>query len=83
MLISGAVGSETFAGYQFFRGKLKYSHKDDISILNYYQDYNKVLNEEKGEKVKVFKFKSKSRYRRHRGFRPQYSRILIEKISSK
>jgi len=43
----------------------------------------KVLNEEKGEKVKVFKFKSKSRYRRHRGFRPQYSRILIEKISSK
>ena len=43
----------------------------------------KVVNEEKGDKIKVFKFKSKSRYRRHRGFRPQYSRILIEKISSK
>ena len=43
----------------------------------------KVLNEEKGEKIKVFKYKSKSRYRKQRGFRPQYSRILIEKISSK
>ena len=43
----------------------------------------KAINEEKGDKIKVFKFKSKSRYRRHRGFRPQYSRILIEKISSK
>ncbi|MBU0998076.1 50S ribosomal protein L21 [Patescibacteria group bacterium] len=43
----------------------------------------KVINEEKGDKIKVFKFKSKSRYRRHRGFRAQYTRLLVEKISSK
>lgn len=42
----------------------------------------KVLAElEKGEKVEVYKFKSKSRYKRHTGFRPQFTRLLIEKIS--
>lgn len=41
----------------------------------------KVLEEIKGEKVDVVKYKSKSRYRRHMGFRPQYTKILIEKIS--
>jgi len=43
----------------------------------------KVINEEKGDKIKVFKYKSKSRYRKQRGFRAQYTRVLIEKISSK
>lgn len=41
----------------------------------------KVLGEEKGEKIDVYKYKSKSRYRRHTGFRPQYTRLLIQKIS--
>jgi large subunit ribosomal protein L21 len=42
----------------------------------------KVLkDEEKGQKVDVFKYKAKSRYRRHTGFRPVYSRLLVEKIS--
>ncbi len=36
---------------------------------------------EKGEKVEIIKYKSKSRYRRKMGFRPQATRILIEKIS--
>lgn len=41
----------------------------------------KVLKyEEKGEKIDIFKYKSKSRYRKHLGFRPKYTRILIEKI---
>lgn len=40
----------------------------------------KVLGEEKGEKVKTLKYKAKSRYRRRMGFRPQYTRLLIEKI---
>jgi len=43
----------------------------------------KVINEEKGDKIKVFKYKSKSRYRKRKGFRAQYTRILVEKISSK
>jgi large subunit ribosomal protein L21 len=36
----------------------------------------------KGKKIDVFKYKGKSRYRKHTGFRAQYSPIVIEKISS-
>ncbi len=42
----------------------------------------KVVSEiEKGEKIEVYKFKAKSRYKKHIGFRPQYTRLLVEKIS--
>lgn len=41
----------------------------------------KVVGEEKGEKILVTKYKAKSRYRRRMGFRPQYTRLLIQKIS--
>ena len=41
----------------------------------------KVLkDEEKGEKIHVRKYKSKSRYRKHTGFRAQYTRLLVQKI---
>ncbi|MEK7169161.1 MAG: 50S ribosomal protein L21 [Patescibacteria group bacterium] len=43
----------------------------------------KVLAEvEKGEKIDIFKYKAKSRERRHVGFRPQYTRLLVEKITN-
>ncbi len=43
----------------------------------------KVLKEiEKGEKIDIFKYKAKSRERRHVGFRPQYTRLLVEKITN-
>ncbi len=42
----------------------------------------KVITElEKGEKIDVFKFKAKSRYKKHIGFRAQFTRLLVEKIS--
>lgn len=41
----------------------------------------KVLGEEKGKKIDVYKYKAKSRYRKHTGFRPLYTRVKIEKIS--
>jgi len=42
----------------------------------------KILeDEEKGKKLYVQTFKAKSRYRRKIGFRPIYSRLLVEKIS--
>jgi large subunit ribosomal protein L21 len=41
----------------------------------------KVLTEvEKGEKIEVYHFKAKSRYKKHTGFRPQFTRVLVEKI---
>ncbi len=36
----------------------------------------------KGEKIRVAKFKAKSRYRKAVGFRPLYSRIKIESVGS-
>lgn len=42
----------------------------------------KVLDQVKGEKIRVAKFKSKVRYRRVSGFRAQLTRVQIEKIES-
>jgi len=41
----------------------------------------RILGEEKGKKIEVIKYKAKSRYRRKRGFRPFFTRLLVEKIS--
>jgi large subunit ribosomal protein L21 len=40
-----------------------------------------VLKNFKGEKLKVFKYKSKSRYRKTTGFRSQLTEIQITKIT--
>ena len=41
----------------------------------------KVLADEAGKKIDVVKYKAKSRYRKKIGFRPHYTRLLIEKIA--
>ncbi len=41
----------------------------------------KILEEVKGEKIHVYKFKAKSRYRKHTGFRSQLTKVLVEKLS--
>ncbi len=41
-----------------------------------------VLGEIKGEKLRVFKYKAKSRYRRRKGFRPVFTKVKISEISS-
>jgi large subunit ribosomal protein L21 len=40
----------------------------------------KVQGETKGEKIRVSKFKAKVRYRRTTGFRPIYTKIIIDSI---
>ncbi|MEK7060911.1 MAG: 50S ribosomal protein L21 [Patescibacteria group bacterium] len=40
----------------------------------------KIIENKKGEKIRVAKFKSKVRYRRVTGFRPQITLVRIEKI---
>jgi large subunit ribosomal protein L21 len=40
----------------------------------------KLLEQTKGDKIRVSKFKSKVRYRRVTGFRASLSKVLIEKI---
>lgn len=42
----------------------------------------KILDTFKGKKIRVVKFKSKSRYLKTYGARPQKTRILIEKIQT-
>ena len=39
-----------------------------------------VMGEEKGKKLHVFKYKSKSRYRRKLGFRPVFTRVKVKGI---
>jgi large subunit ribosomal protein L21 len=41
-----------------------------------------ILGEEKGVKVKVFKYKNKTRYRRTQGHRQKYTAIRIAGISA-
>lgn len=41
----------------------------------------KLVENKKGEKIRVMKFKAKSRYRRTIGFRSQLSVVQIEKIA--
>jgi len=40
----------------------------------------KILGQEKGEKIAVRRFKSKVRYRRHTGFRAQFTRLEITDV---
>ncbi|MCL5962737.1 MAG: 50S ribosomal protein L21 [Chloroflexi bacterium] len=40
----------------------------------------KVVGEERGEKIIVFKYKPKARYRRKTGHRQTYTRLAIESI---
>jgi len=43
----------------------------------------KVIDKEvKGKKITVLKYKAKSRYRKKIGFRPQYTLVRVEKITS-
>lgn len=45
--------------------------------------YADVVSEVKGEKIEVFKYKSKSRYRKHTGHRQKYTQIKINGIGEK
>ena len=40
-----------------------------------------LVGEEKGDKVHVMKYKAKSRYRRHTGHRPVFTRVKITSIA--
>lgn len=42
----------------------------------------KVVSDQKGEKIRVFKFKSKSRYRRAQGHRQQETLLSVDSISA-
>jgi large subunit ribosomal protein L21 len=39
-----------------------------------------ILEQFKGEKLDIYKFKAKSRYRRHTGFRPQLTKVKVVSI---
>lgn len=61
------------------------SDGEDTKIGEPYVDGAKVtleiLSQKKGEKIKVFKYKAKARYRRTYGHRPEITRVLIKKIA--
>ena len=41
-----------------------------------------IIVQEKGDKIRVAKFKAKSRYRKVMGFRPRLTKVKINEISS-
>jgi len=43
----------------------------------------KVIRHFQGEKIDVYKFKSKVRYRKHIGFRPQLTELIVEQVGKK
>lgn len=43
-------------------------------------DLKIVSDIEKGEKIRVFKYKSKSRYRKTKGHRSKYTRLKVNKL---
>lgn len=45
--------------------------------------YADVIGDVKGDKIEVFKYKSKSRYRKHTGHRQQYTQVKISGIGNK
>lgn len=51
-------------------------------FLNEFPIKAKVLNQQKGNKIRVTKFKGKVRFRRVTGFRAQMTRIQIEQIGT-
>lgn len=57
---------------------------EDIKIGSPYVEGAKVTleitSQKKGEKVEVFKYKAKARYRRSYGHRPLITRVLVKKI---
>ena len=62
-------------------GKIKKIEFEDI--LSGKKVSAKILGEEKGEKVKILKFRRKTRYLRRQGHRQKYTKIQIEKINVK
>ena len=58
------------------KGKVR-SAKSDLSAARV---HGKVLEETKGPKLEIYKFKNKRRYRRHTGHRQRYSKIEISDI---
>jgi large subunit ribosomal protein L21 len=45
--------------------------------------YAEVIGDIKGDKIEVFKYKSKSRYRKHTGHRQKYTQVKITGIGTK
>jgi large subunit ribosomal protein L21 len=54
-----------------------------MPTLEDFKVYGTVLGQVKADKVQVFKYKSKSRYRKLRGHRQQYTEVKIEGLGSK
>lgn len=72
------------AGKYEFGSVLLVRDGEEISIgqpnVTGYKVTGKVVGEVKGKKIKVSKFKAKVRYDKTIGFRPKYTKIVVEKI---
>lgn len=69
-----------------FEDVLLYVSGDEVKIgspmLSGFKVNAKILEQKKGEKIRVSKFKAKARYRRTIGFRALLTKVQIEDIQS-
>lgn len=68
-----------------FSNVLLYVEDGNVKVGNPYLEGAKVVGQVlaadvKGEKIQVFKYKAKSRYRKRMGHRPLHTKVKIEKI---
>lgn len=70
-----------------FEDVLLFSDGDTVSVgtptLSTVTVTGKVLDQVKGAKIRIAKFKAKARYRKVQGFRAQLTKVQIEKIEAK
>jgi len=78
-LLHGEVGSEI--GFDRVLA-VKKDNKLQVGqpYLSDAQVKGRILDQSKGKKIVVFKYKAKKNYRRKQGHRQPYTRIFIEKI---
>lgn len=78
---------ESKNGTVVFDKALLYVNDSDVKIgkpyLANFKVYAKILANLKGEKIRVARFKAKSKYRKVTGFRAFLTRIQIDKIENK
>ena len=70
-----------------FAGVLLWENKGDTKVgvpfLEEMKVTGKIEDQIKGDKIIVFKYKAKKRYRKKQGHRQKYTMVKIEKISTK
>ncbi|PIP21931.1 MAG: 50S ribosomal protein L21 [Candidatus Nealsonbacteria bacterium CG23_combo_of_CG06-09_8_20_14_all_40_13] len=83
---TGGKQYKVVLGQQFLVEKNKQKEGSSVDLQDLISGEKvsaKILGNIKGSKIKILKFKNKTRYKRQQGHRQNYTKIVIEKIGAK